>query len=100
MGMRVTTLDTELSIVDGPAQVFTLLDDSKRSSKFCIACPLYGLRGMLGITDVEELAASTARTIQVSFHDNVAVPLRLLLSQVSHRVCCEQLNVAGRLAST
>ena len=47
-------------------QVFTLLDDSKRSSKFCIACPLYGLRGMLGVTDVEELAASTARTIQVS----------------------------------
>lgn len=46
-------------------QAFPVQDDSKRSPKFSTAVPLYRLRGLLGISDVEELASSTARAIQV-----------------------------------
>ncbi|GAX78518.1 hypothetical protein CEUSTIGMA_g5958.t1 [Chlamydomonas eustigma] len=52
------------SVLHLPPQIYLLSDDSKRSSKFCISCPLYNLRGRLGVNDVEELASNTSRAIQ------------------------------------
>jgi hypothetical protein len=53
-------------------QVFQVVDDSRRSSRFIALSPLYSLRGLLGVVDVEELALTTAQTIQVLTNDAAA----------------------------
>ncbi len=47
-----------------PPQTFTsVCDDSRRSAKFCVACPLHSLRGRQGVVDLEGLATSTALAV-------------------------------------
>jgi hypothetical protein len=61
-----TLRGTLASILRVPPQFFSCQDDSRRSAKFCIAVPLYNLRGLMSITDVEGLAATTAALVQVN----------------------------------